>query len=106
MTNLQQNSELAKCRERLAQLNRRYDRVLELNQNYGFTFSKMFMGELVVNPRHDAYMNVLLSIRKEKQELRLRIRELSPKMMDNINEGIRALVTMTREDMFNLTSPM
>ncbi len=93
--------------KQLTILNKRYDRLLELNQIHHYTFMVLdASGKLVPNPKEDKYTNLLLRIRAEKQRLWNEIRKENPKYSENVNNGIKALVSLTKADMFNLTSPI
>lgn len=105
MTNVQENPELTKAKKRIADLNNRYDRLLELNQTHHYTFMILVDGKLARNPDQDRYLRMLLEIRNEKHKLWLRVRELSPRYMMNVNNGIQSVVSLTKSDMFHLTSP-
>ncbi len=90
---------------RLSILNYRYDKLLELNQKHHYTF--MILGEnakLIPNPKEEKYTNLLLKIRVEKRILMTQIRETNLKYCSNINNGIKALISLSKKDLHKLTS--
>jgi len=91
----------------LAILNNRYDKLLELNQIHHYTFMVLdASGKLIPNPKEDKYTNLLLKIRAKKQHLWNEIRKDNPKYSESVKNGIDALISLTRNEIFNLTSPI
>jgi hypothetical protein len=80
--------------QRLAVLNNRYERLLELNAQFRYT-----SGE-----RCNQYLQLLLAIRREKQKIWLQNRE-NPKVAANLEKAKSAVVSLTRQHLFNLTNP-
>ncbi len=98
---------MKKLQHRLSVLNFRYDKLLELNQKHHYTF--MILGEngkLIPNPKEEKYTNLLLSIKREKQRIWNEIRKTNTKYSDNVNNGIKAIVSLTKSDLFQITSPI
>lgn len=83
---------------RIATLNNRYDRLLELNQTHHYTFDK--------NPKCDKYLSLLLKIKAEKIQIWNENRKNNSKYSENLNNGLKAVISLTRNDLFNLTSPI
>ena len=91
----------------LAILNNRYDKLLELNQIHHYTFMVLdAYGKLTANPKEDKYTKLLLKIRAEKQRIWSEIRKDNPKYSESVKNGIDALISLTRNEIFNLTSPI
>lgn len=81
--------------QRLAVLNNRYERLLELNAQFRYTSSE----------RCNQYLQLLLAIRREKQNIWLQNRE-NPKVAANLENAKKAVVSLTRSHLFNLTNPV
>ena len=92
MSNLQKQNELSK---RKFVLHQRYERLLELNRTHDY----------VRNEKHDKYIALLIEIKKQKAVLDLKYRELNQVYNQQVNDGIKALTSLTREHLFKLTNP-
>jgi hypothetical protein len=109
MTNVKKISENNK---RLAVLNNRYEKLLELNSIRSYVSMILTENGLVSNPKTTKYLNLLLAIKKEKQTIWIDNRNLNQKYAESLevakqnNARYLASITLTRNDLFNLTSPI
>ena len=108
MTNIKQISENNK---RLAILNNRYEKLIELNSIRSYVSMILTENGLVSNPKTQKYLNLILAIKREKQTILIENRILNQKYVESLevakqtNAKYLASITLTRQDLFNLTSP-
>ena len=81
--------------QRLAVLNNRYEKLIELNARFRYTSSE----------RCSQYLRVLLQIKKEKQSIWIENRK-DPIVSKNLENAKKAVVSLTRQHLFNLTNPL
>ena len=109
MTNVKQISENNK---RLQVLNNRYQKLIELNSIRSCVAMILTENGLVSNPKTTKYLNLLLAIKREKQTIWIDNRNLNQKYAESLevakqtNARYLASITLTRQDMFNLTAPV
>lgn len=97
---------LQKNQKRLITLNNRYEKLIELNsiRNYG----SMILTEngLETNPKTSQYLKQLLAIKQEKQAIWNENRKLNEKYAESLEVAKNSMIILTREHLFNLTSPV
>ena len=81
--------------KRLATLNSRYEKLVELNAENRYTSSE----------RCGQYLSLLLSIKKEKMSIWIENRK-DPLTAANLENAKNALIGLTYKQLFNLTSPV
>ena len=81
--------------QRLSVLNNRYERLIELNTKFRYTSTE----------RCSQYLGLLLQIKKEKQLIWIENRK-DPIVSKNLENAKKAVVSLTRQHLFNLTNPM
>lgn len=102
---------LKKNQKRLAVLNNRYEKLIELNSIRNYVSMILTEKGLVTNPKADQYLRLLLAIKQEKQAIWNKNRELNQKYADSLEVAKQANVnylksiTLTKHDLFNLTAP-
>ena len=110
MTKLEKK--LKKNHKRLAVLNNRYEKLIELNSIRNYVSMILTEKGLEPNPKTPKYLKLLLAIKSEKQAIWIENRNLNQKYADSLevakqsNLNYLASITLTKQDLFNLTSPM
>ena len=102
MTKLEQKSENNK---RLATLNARYEKLVELNQQNHYTTMILVNGKLTSNPKEKKYTRLLKRIYEEKVGLWVFNRKNNKIYAENLETAKKNIVSITRNHLFNLTSP-
>lgn len=80
--------------QRLSVLNNRYERLIELNVRFRYASSE----------RCGQYLGLLLQIKKEKQLIWMENRK-DPQVSQNLENAKKAVISLTRQQLFNLTYP-
>ena len=80
--------------QRLAVLNNRYERLIELNQSHHYCATE----------KCGKYLGLLLKIKKEKTLIWLQNRE-NPTVAANLENAKKAVISLTRSHLFNITNP-
>lgn len=108
MTNVEQISENNK---RLAVLTDRYEKLIELNAIKNYVSMILTPDGLVSNPKTNKYLKLLLMIKIQKQNIWIENRNLNQNFAESLeaakqsNTRYLASITLTKNTMFNLTSP-
>ena len=103
MTNLEQKLSNNK---RLAVLNARYERLIELNQNHQYTSMVFTKNGLKPNPKAKQYTKLLKRIYEEKAGIWISNRKDNKVYAENLETAKTAIVSMTRDHLFHLTAPL
>ena len=91
---------------RLAVLNARYERLVELNQTHHYTTMVLTSEGLRANPKEKKYTRLLKKIYEEKVGIWVFNRKNNKVYLDNLENAKTAIVSMTKNHLFNLTSPV
>ena len=102
MTNIVKKSN----NNRLAVLNARYERLVELNQTHHYTTMVLTNEGLKSNPKEKKYTRLLKRIYEEKVGIWIFNRKNNQIYSENIENAKTAIVSITRDHLFNLTSPV
>ena len=102
MTNIAKKSN----NNRLAVLNARYERLIELNQKHRYTTMVLTNEGLKSNPKENQYTRLLKKIYQEKVGIWVFNRKNNEVYSENLENAKTAIVSMTREHLFNLTAPV
>jgi hypothetical protein len=103
---------LQKNQKRLSVLNNRYEKLIELNSIRSYVSMILTESGLVSNPKTTKYLNLLLAIKREKQNLWIENRNLNQNYAESLefakqkNARYLASITLTRTDLYNLTAPV
>lgn len=103
---------LKKNQSRLSVLNNRYERLIELNNIINYVGMVLIGNDLKPNPKEQKYLKLLLAIKSEKQTIWIENRHLNQKYADSLeiakqsNINYLKSITLTKQDLFNLTSPV
>ena len=103
MTNLEQKISNNK---RLAVLNARYERLIELNQNHQYTTMVLTKDGLKPNPKAKQYIKLLKKIYEQKVSIWISNRRDNKVSAENLETAKTAIVSITREHLFHLTAPL
>ena len=103
MTNVLQISENYK---RLDVLNERYEKLIALNQTHHYTIMVLEGGKLIDNPKTDQYLKLLTQIYVEKGGIWMFNRKYNKIYKDNLKTATSNLATITKKQLFHLTSPI
>ena len=96
--------QIEKNNKRLAVLHARYEKLIELNRKNKYTIMVLTKNGLEKHPKLDKYQKLHLDIYREKVGLWMfnrRENEIYKKNLENARK-----VMMTKETLFNLTSPV
>lgn len=91
---------------RLAVLNARREKLIELNQKYHYTSMVLTKDGLKPNPKEKQYTNLLLRIHEEKVGLWIFNRENNKVYSSHLNNAKNAVASLSRNHLFNLTYPL
>jgi len=87
-------------------LNARYEKLVLLNQQNKYTEMVLTSEGLKPNPKAKKYTKLLKRIYEEKVGLYVFNRENNKTYSKNIDNAKKAIVSLTRNHLFNLTSPV
>ena len=109
MTNIEKK--LQRNFNRLEVLNNRYEKLIEINSIRDYVSMILTENGLESNPKTSKYLKLLLNIKTQKQDLWIENRKLNQKHSQALevaktsNINYLKSITLTKSDLFNLTSP-